>query len=118
MHSFDEDFGHVTPKPANRSYFNVNSLYGEALQCRLSEIVHLQFSFIHYSEGPVILVRACRRFAFSIPARLQFSLSIQLIKPNFGIPFPHRRSTTVSLEANHFIHCEGRRLVIPVFMFV
>ena len=34
----------------------------------------------------------------------QFTLSTPLIKPNFCILLPHRRSTTVSLETTPFIH--------------
>ena len=34
----------------------------------------------------------------------QFTLSTPLIKPNFLILLPHRRSTTVSLETTPFIH--------------
>ena len=48
-------------------------------------------------------------FSVSLFNVTQFTLSTPLIKPNFCVQLPHRRSTIVSLQTTPFIHL----LMIP-----
>ena len=56
-------------------------------------------SWIRSDEGLTLEMSA---FRISVRWSIYIYLSTLLIKPNFCIPLPHRRSTTVSLETTHF----------------